>query len=62
MPDMIAVAVPINEENGRILATLSFHAPTQRLDMERALSFLPNLQAAADELAVIVSGEHPHPA
>jgi DNA-binding IclR family transcriptional regulator len=61
MPDMIAVAVPINEENGRILATLSFHAPTQRLDMERALSFLPNLQAAARELAAIVSGEKPNP-
>lgn len=54
MRDMIAVAVPINDANGRLLATLSVHAPTQRIDLEGALAFLPQLQAAAADLAALV--------
>ncbi|MCK0168278.1 IclR family transcriptional regulator [Jannaschia sp. S6380] len=55
MPDMIAVAVPIRDTNDRLLATLSFHAPTQRIDLERGLTFLPELHAAAAELAALVA-------
>ncbi|SDY43569.1 transcriptional regulator, IclR family [Jannaschia faecimaris] len=56
MRDMIALAVPVNDQNGRLLATLSFHAPTLRIDLEHALSFLPHLQEAARELAALVKG------
>ena len=55
MPDMIAVAVPIDDGNGRLLATLSVHAPAVRLSLERALEFLPRLQAAAGAFAALVS-------
>lgn len=54
MPDMIAVAVPINDANGRLLATLSVHGPTLRIDLGGALAFLPQLQAAAVDLAALV--------
>lgn len=54
LPDMIAVAVPINDQNGRLLATLSVHAPTQRINLEGALDHLSSLQSAAHELAALV--------
>ncbi|WP_179380952.1 IclR family transcriptional regulator [Jannaschia marina] len=55
MPDMIAVAVPITDGNDRLLATLSFHAPTQRIDLQRALTFLPQLKTAAAELSALLA-------
>ena len=55
MPDMIAVAVPILDASGRLLATLAFHGPTQRITLERGLSFLPLLHEAARELSDLVA-------
>lgn len=55
MPDMIAVAVPVNDQNGRLLATLSVHAPMIRIDLEGAMAFLPQLKRAAQELADLVT-------
>lgn len=48
---MIAVAVPVRDSAGRLTATVSFHAPLQRMTLERGLTFLPDLQIAAAELA-----------
>ena len=36
MEGMIALAVPIRDGHGRLLSTLSFHAPTQRLSLSDA--------------------------
>ncbi|WP_224816040.1 IclR family transcriptional regulator [Hasllibacter sp. MH4015] len=55
MEDMIALAVPILDPNGRLMATLSFHAPTQRFDVERAMVFLGALQSASSELSLLIS-------
>jgi len=55
MRDMIALAVPITDVNGRLMATLAFHAPTQRFDIARALAFRGQMHAAARELASLVS-------
>jgi IclR family transcriptional regulator, KDG regulon repressor len=55
MDDMIAVAVPIVESNGRLLSTLSFHAPVQRLPLDQAVSFLPVMRTAAAELSNLIS-------
>lgn len=55
MHDMIAVAVPVLDQNERLLATLSVHAPTQRLDLPGALACLPQLKDAARELAALVA-------
>ena len=54
---MIALAVPINDDQGRLLSTLSFHAPTQRLSLEAATSHLAQLRHAADELSRLVVEE-----
>lgn len=55
MSDMVALAVPILDTNGRLMTTLSFHAPTQRFDVERALHFLGALRTAATNLSNLVS-------
>ncbi len=57
MLDMIALAVPIADPEGRLMATLSFHAPTQRFDLERALWHLNALRAASAELSRLVLEE-----
>ncbi|MBY4893458.1 IclR family transcriptional regulator [Rhodobacteraceae bacterium N5(2021)] len=55
MPDMIALAVPILESNDRLMATLSFHAPTQRFDVARAITYLDALREASQELSLLVA-------
>lgn len=55
MEDMIALAVPVQDRNGRLMATLSFHAPTQRFDTPRALHYLDALKDAAQDLASLVT-------
>ncbi|QXT39396.1 IclR family transcriptional regulator [Gymnodinialimonas ceratoperidinii] len=57
MSDMIALAVPIMETNGRLMATLSFHAPTQRFDIDRAITCLEALQEASEELSKLIGSE-----
>ncbi len=57
MDDMIALAVPIVEGNGRLMATLSFHAPSQRFDTDRALTHLDALRHSASELSLLIEGE-----
>ena len=54
MEGMVAVAVPILDRQGSLFATLSVHAPTQRMSLERALTHLAALKKAAGELARII--------
>ncbi len=54
MAGMIALAVPIKDGNGRLMATLSFHAPEQRVSAVQALDHLDALKGAAEELADLV--------
>ncbi len=54
MDGMIALAVPIKDDRGRLFSTLSFHAPTQRLSLEMAYSHLDELHRAAAELSQLV--------
>lgn len=55
MRDMIALAVPILDMSDRLMATLSFHAPTQRFDIARAMEYLPSMRTAAADLSALVS-------
>ncbi len=50
MEGMVAVAVPIADARGRLFATLSFHAPVQRMSLAKALEHLPRLRRAAAQL------------
>ena len=51
---MIAVAVPVTDRAGRLCATLSFHAPLQRLSLKSGLRHLPALKLAAQNLARVM--------
>lgn len=55
MQDMIALAVPILDVNGRLMATLAFHAPTQRFTIEKALGYLDAIREAAADLSKLVA-------
>lgn len=57
MEGMVAVAVPIPGPEGRLMATLSFHAPTQRFDIDRGLTFLPAMHDTAQALGGLVNDE-----
>ncbi|MFQ6551231.1 IclR family transcriptional regulator [Aestuariibius insulae] len=57
MENMIALAVPIYDHNERLMATLSFHAPTPRFDTQKAIRFLAPLQRTATELSTLVSDQ-----
>ena len=54
MTGMVAIAVPILDLQGCLFATLSVHAPTQRMDLQLAVAQLPALKLAARELSRIV--------
>jgi len=55
MEGMAAVAVPICDDRGRLLSTLSIHAPVQRHDLEGLKNSLPQLREAASRLAELVT-------
>lgn len=55
MQEMVALAVPILDPNQRTVATLSFHAPTHRFDIDKALNFLQPMRDAAAALGQLVS-------
>ncbi|MEM7490385.1 MAG: IclR family transcriptional regulator [Pseudomonadota bacterium] len=57
MQDMVALAVPIPDPNGRLMATLSFHAPTLRFSAETLLRYLDALRTAATDLSDLVRAD-----
>ena len=50
MDGMSAIAVPISDSEGRLLSTLSIHAPAQRHDLESLTSNYALLRKAADRI------------
>ncbi|MCB1343028.1 MAG: IclR family transcriptional regulator [Pseudooceanicola sp.] len=51
---MVATAVPIRDPAGRYFASVAFHAPTQRISIERAVELAPVVGAAAAELSAVL--------
>lgn len=47
---IIALAVPVQDGDGRVVAAVSVHAPVSRLPLEEAVQLLPELQAAAESM------------
>ncbi len=47
---MVAIAVPVTDAEGRFVAALAFHGPTQRLSIADAIAQKGVLQAAALQL------------
>ena len=54
---MVAVAVPVTDTQGRLFATLAVHAPSMRMDLEKARSHVPVLREAARQLAALTQGQ-----
>lgn len=48
---LVAIAVPITDGSGEVLAALACHAPSARFDLKRAVEYLPVMKAAAQRLA-----------
>jgi len=48
---ILGVAVPIITPEGRVLAALALHGPAPRLDLDRAVGFVPKLKEAAARMA-----------
>jgi DNA-binding IclR family transcriptional regulator len=48
---MVAVAVPVTDEDGRFFASLAVHAPIMRMTIGQAMNYVPVLQEAATQLA-----------
>jgi DNA-binding IclR family transcriptional regulator len=55
MDGMIAIAMPILDDQDRLQATVSFHAPTVRLSLEQARTHTDRLRLAANELTKLAS-------
>ncbi len=55
MTGMTALAVPVQDGQDRLVATLSVHAPTQRHDVESLMSFLQILQKGAADLSALLA-------
>lgn len=55
MDGMVAVAVPITDGYGRLMSTLSFHAPDQRLSMTSAIQHVDKLKQAAQKLSHLLT-------
>lgn len=55
MDGMVAVAVPITDAYGRLMSTLSFHAPDQRLPMALAVQHVEKLKEAAQQLSHLLT-------
>lgn len=54
---MVAVAVPIRDEGGRLVATLAMHGPTQRMSFNDALALIDPLREAAGELTGLMPAD-----
>ena len=54
MEGMIAVAVPVSDSHGRLVSTLSFHAPELRLPLDQAVQHVARLQEAAAKLSNLI--------
>jgi DNA-binding IclR family transcriptional regulator len=55
MDSMAAIAVPIKDDTGRLLSTLSIHAPIQRHGIASLVEKLPRLKEAAAKLGALAA-------
>lgn len=54
LEDMVACAVPILDGRGRLVSTLSIHAPTQRMSLDTMLGYVPLMHETAAKLTRLV--------
>ena len=54
---MVALAVPVEDAQGRLYATLSFHAPALRMSLERARGHVALMRQTATEISRLFLSE-----
>jgi len=54
MEGMVAIAVPIHDDFGRLMSTLSVHAPTQRMSIPALEGHLKLLYQASEDFSALV--------
>ena len=57
MEGMVAVALPIRDTHDRLLATLSIHAPTQRISLAELTAHVPLIADSAQRLMVLLGDD-----
>ena len=57
MEGMVAVAVPVRDMHDRLLATLSVHAPTQRISLDDLVDHVPLITESAQRLMVLLADD-----
>jgi len=55
MHGMVAVAVPLKNEDGQFFGALAMHAPSARLSMDEAMGHIPRIRQAAKELVELIN-------
>ena len=55
--DVIAIAVPIKDKNGRFYSSLAIQAPVSRISADNSDRYLPLLLEAADELSLLADDD-----
>jgi DNA-binding IclR family transcriptional regulator len=51
--DVIAIAVPIKDRQGRFYSSLAIQAPVTRISVDESEKYIPLLRGAAHELSVL---------
>ena len=51
---VIAFAMPLRDQYGRMPATIAFQGPTQRISIKQGYTHLPRLKRAAEELSALL--------
>ena len=54
---MVAAAVPVRDENRRLVATVAVHGPVHRMSFDDARRHVPELREAAEELRAVFFAE-----
>ena len=57
MEGMVAVALPIRDTHDRLLATLSIHAPTQRISLAELTAHVPLIAESAQRLMALLGDD-----
>lgn len=56
MAGMVAMAVPVFDQNKRLVAAVACHAPTQRMSFEDARDWVPRLKKASRDIETLMFG------
>ncbi len=54
LPGICCIGVPVQTDDGTVVAAIAAHAPNTRMNLEQAVEFLPQMREAADAIAATI--------